>query len=50
MPFRARRELGRHLRDTTLAALGIALYVIFSAIEYCVTGWAVRRDDFGAVA
>jgi NitT/TauT family transport system permease protein len=33
-----------------LAALGIALYVIFSAIEHRVTGWAVRRDDFGAAA
>jgi NitT/TauT family transport system permease protein len=33
-----------------LAALGIALYAIFSAIEHRVTGWAVRRDDFGAAA
>jgi NitT/TauT family transport system permease protein len=33
-----------------LAALGIALYVIFSAMEHRVTGWAVRRDDFGAGA
>jgi len=31
-----------------LAALGIALYIIFSAIEVRVTGWAVRRDDFTA--
>lgn len=29
-----------------LAALGIGLYVIFSAIEARVTGWAVRRDSF----
>ena len=33
-----------------LAALGIALYVVFSTIEQRVTGWAVRRDDFGAAA
>jgi NitT/TauT family transport system permease protein len=30
-----------------LAALGVALYVVFSAIEARVTGWAVRRDDLG---
>lgn len=29
-----------------LAALGVALYVAFSAIEARVTGWATRRDDF----
>lgn len=29
-----------------LAALGVALYVVFSAIEARVTGWATRRDDF----
>jgi len=31
-----------------LAALGIGLYVVFSLIEARVTGWAVRRDEFGA--
>jgi NitT/TauT family transport system permease protein len=29
-----------------LAALGVALYVIFSLIEGRVTGWAVRSDNF----
>lgn len=29
-----------------LALLGVALYVVFSAIEGRVTGWARRRDDF----
>lgn len=29
-----------------LAALGVALYVIFSLIEGRVTGWAVRSDQF----
>lgn len=28
-----------------LAVLGVGLYVIFSAIEYRVTGWAHRKDD-----
>jgi NitT/TauT family transport system permease protein len=32
-----------------LAALGVALYVIFSLIEGRVTGWAVRSDNFSAV-
>lgn len=31
-----------------LAALGVALYVIFSVIEARVTGWAVRGDNFSA--
>jgi NitT/TauT family transport system permease protein len=31
-----------------LAALGVALYVIFSLIEGRVTGWAVRSDNFAA--
>ena len=31
-----------------LAALGVALYVIFSLIESRVTGWAVRSDNFAA--
>ncbi|MDO5898089.1 ABC transporter permease [Agrobacterium sp. Azo12] len=31
-----------------LAALGVALYIIFSAIEARVTGWAVRNDNFAA--
>src|ERR1700678_914091 len=31
-----------------LAALGVALYVIFSVIEGRVTGWAVRSDNFAA--
>jgi NitT/TauT family transport system permease protein len=31
-----------------LAALGVGLYVIFSAIEGRVTGWAVRGDNFAA--
>jgi NitT/TauT family transport system permease protein len=29
-----------------LAALGVALYVIFSFIEVRVTGWAMRKDEF----
>jgi NitT/TauT family transport system permease protein len=29
-----------------LAALGVALYVIFSFIEVRVTGWALRKDEF----
>jgi NitT/TauT family transport system permease protein len=29
-----------------LAALGVALYVIFSFIEVRVTGWAHRKDEF----
>ena len=29
-----------------LAALGVALYVVFSFIEARVTGWARRKDDF----
>jgi len=29
-----------------LAALGVALYVIFSLIESGVTSWAVRSDNF----
>ena len=29
-----------------LAALGVALYVIFSFIEIRVTGWARRKDEF----
>jgi NitT/TauT family transport system permease protein len=29
-----------------LAGLGIALYVIFSAIERRVTGWANRKTEF----
>jgi NitT/TauT family transport system permease protein len=29
-----------------LAALGVALYVIFSFIEGRVTGWAHRKDEF----
>ena len=29
-----------------LAALGVALYVIFSFIEVRVTGWARRKDEF----
>jgi len=29
-----------------LAALGVALYVIFSFIEMRVTGWAHRKDEF----
>lgn len=29
-----------------LAAMGVALYAIFSAIEGRVTGWTRRRDDF----
>jgi len=28
-----------------VAVLGVGLYVIFSAIEYRVTGWAHRKDD-----
>jgi NitT/TauT family transport system permease protein len=28
-----------------LAGLGVALYVIFSAIEGRVTGWATRKND-----
>jgi NitT/TauT family transport system permease protein len=28
-----------------LAALGVALYVIFSLIEGRVTGWATRKND-----
>jgi NitT/TauT family transport system permease protein len=32
-----------------VAALGVALYAIFSLIEgRRVTGWAVRSDDFAA--
>ncbi len=31
-----------------LAALGVALYILFSAIEARVTGWAVRSDSFAA--
>ena len=31
-----------------LAALGVALYVVFSLIESRVTGWAVRSDTFAA--
>jgi len=31
-----------------LAALGIALYAIFSMVEARVTGWAVRSDSFAA--
>ncbi len=31
-----------------LAALGIALYVIFSLIEGRVTGWATRKNDLAA--
>jgi len=31
-----------------LAALGVALYVIFSVIEARVTGWARRGDNFSA--
>jgi NitT/TauT family transport system permease protein len=31
-----------------LAALGVILYAIFSAIEARVTGWAVRSDRFSA--
>jgi NitT/TauT family transport system permease protein len=31
-----------------LAGLGVALYIIFSAIEARVTGWAVRNDNFAA--
>jgi NitT/TauT family transport system permease protein len=31
-----------------LAALGVALYAIFSLIEGRVTGWAVRSDNFSA--
>jgi NitT/TauT family transport system permease protein len=31
-----------------LAALGVALYVIFSVIEGRVTGWAKRGDNFAA--
>jgi NitT/TauT family transport system permease protein len=31
-----------------LAALGVALHVIFSLIEGRVTGWAVRSDNFAA--
>ena len=31
-----------------LAALGIALYAIFSVIEGRVTGWATRKNDFAA--
>jgi NitT/TauT family transport system permease protein len=31
-----------------LAALGVALYVVFSLIESRVTGWAVRSDNFAA--
>jgi NitT/TauT family transport system permease protein len=28
-----------------LAALGVALYVVFSLIEARVTGWATRKND-----
>jgi NitT/TauT family transport system permease protein len=28
-----------------LAALGVALYVVFSLIEGRVTGWATRKND-----
>ena len=31
-----------------LAALGIALYALFSLIEGRVTGWATRKNDFAA--
>jgi NitT/TauT family transport system permease protein len=31
-----------------LAALGVGLYAVFSAIEGRVTGWAVRGDNFAA--
>lgn len=31
-----------------LAGLGVTLYIVFSAIEARVTGWAVRRDDFAS--
>jgi NitT/TauT family transport system permease protein len=31
-----------------LAALGVALYVVFSLIESRVTGWATRKNDFAA--
>jgi NitT/TauT family transport system permease protein len=31
-----------------LAALGVALYAVFSLIEGRVTGWAVRSDSFAA--
>lgn len=31
-----------------MAALGVALYVIFSLIEGRVTGWAVRSGKFAA--
>jgi NitT/TauT family transport system permease protein len=29
-----------------LAALGVALYVVFSVLERRVTGWATRKNDF----
>jgi len=35
---------------TILAALGVALYVIFSFIEGRVTGWALRKDEFAVGA
>ncbi|MFH6787223.1 MULTISPECIES: ABC transporter permease [Methylobacterium] len=31
-----------------LAGLGVALYLVFSLIEYRVTGWATRRSDLAA--
>lgn len=31
-----------------LAALGVALYVVFSLIEMRVTGWATRKNDLAA--
>ncbi|OHV82793.1 ABC transporter permease [Rhizobium sp. LCM 4573] len=31
-----------------LASLGVTLYIVFSAIEARVTGWAVRSDDFAS--